>query len=69
MEDCFCDVPMDHEPEHAFIKDSAHPYIKFRCGREAEYRVGNWNMCEKHKKYLADPYKWVATKLEENIDA
>jgi hypothetical protein len=68
MKDCFCDVPM-RSKEHALIEDLTHPYIKFRCGRDAEYKVGNWNMCRGHKEYLADPNKWIAVKLEEDGNA
>jgi hypothetical protein len=64
MKDCFCDVPMGSK-EHALIEDTMHLYIRFRCGRDAEYRVGEWLMCESHKKHLADPNKWPAIKLEE----
>jgi hypothetical protein len=68
MKDCLCDVPMTSK-EHALIEDLTHPYIRFRCGRDAKYRVGDWNMCEKHKEHLADPHKWTAIKLEGESNA
>jgi len=63
MEGCFCNVPMV-SGEHALIVNLNSIY-KFICGRDAEYRVGSWFMCRKHKKYLADPNKWSAIKLED----
>jgi hypothetical protein len=66
MEGCLCDVPMASEENALIVRPDS--IYKFICGRDAEYRVGAWNMCARHKKYLADPNKWSAVKLEEVSD-
>jgi hypothetical protein len=50
--------------EYAQIHNPKSLMYKYLCGRPAVYKVGDWYMCEKHKKYLADPRKWDAEKLE-----
>lgn len=60
-----CCVIMPEEfKDHALIHNPDALIEKYVCGRPAEYKVGMWNMCEKHKKYLADPKKWEATPLD-----
>lgn len=41
--------------------------LKYKmCGLPAQYVVGSWCICEKHKKYYCDPRNWKAVKLEES---
>lgn len=68
MSEHFCNVPMPESlKEHALIHnpDSVYKYV---CGRKAAYKVGNWYVCEGHKKYYTDPNKWPAEPLEGVID-
>lgn len=61
-----CTVPMTEEfKEYALIHNPDATVYKYVCGRPAIYKVGGWYMCEKHKKYMADPNKWVAEKFSQ----
>jgi len=54
-----CTVPMD------FKKDKNGNVVGYElCGEEASYKVGDWYVCENHKKYYTDPHKWPATLLK-----
>jgi hypothetical protein len=35
-----------------------------RCGEPAKYKVGNWYVCEGHKKYYTDANKWPAEEID-----
>ena len=51
-------------PVNIYTNDDNEP-VYLECGLDAAYRVGNWYVCEKHKKYYTDPNNWEAVKLEE----
>jgi len=38
--------------------------MKYICGREAEFVVGDWCVCRKHKEYYTDKKGWKATPLQ-----
>jgi hypothetical protein len=57
-------MPEDFK-DHALIHNEDAKLYKYVCGRKAVYKVGDWYMCEKHKKYLADTNKWPAEIIKE----
>ncbi len=61
----YCTVPME-SAEHALDIDHNRPVYKYICGRSAEFRVGGWLMCGKHKTYLADAHGWESTPIEKS---
>lgn len=65
-----CCVPMPEElKEHALIHDPDAALYKYVCGRPAKWRVGMWEMCDEHKKFMADPNEWMAEPIGvENAD-
>lgn len=67
MSENICCMPMPEEvKEHALIHNEDALIYKHICGREAKYVVGNWLICEKHKKYYTDKKGWKATPLQED---
>jgi len=58
----FCTVPMDLVTDVNGDKHYVH------CGEPAKYKVGNWYVCEGHKKHYTDPNKWPAEPLEGVVD-
>ena len=58
----FCTVPQDLK---VGVDGKSH-YV--HCGEPAKYKVGDWYVCEGHKKYYTDLNKWPAEPLEEEID-
>ena len=50
--------------EHALIHNPDALVYKNLCGREAEFKVGDWYVCKKHKEYYTDPKGWAAIPLE-----
>ena len=66
MSEYFCCVPMPEElKDHALIHNPDAPIYKHICGREAKFKVGNWFVCKKHKKYYTDKKGWKATPIQE----
>ena len=59
----FCTVPQDLK----MGVDGNHYYV--HCGAPAVCKVGNWYVCEEHKKHYTDPNKWTAEPLEGAVDA
>lgn len=58
MREKTCMVPTDLNEKEGKLKYK-------RCGRPAKYVIGNWYLCEDHKNYYTEKYKWPATPLEE----
>jgi len=53
-----CTVPMGYE------KNEVGEVTGYKCcGEKAMYMVGNWYVCESHKKHYTDPNKWGAILL------
>lgn len=62
METKVCMVPLGiHENENGEVEYEC-------CGRPADYKVGYWFVCEKHKTHYCDRYKWNAELLEVGYD-
>ena len=59
----FCTVPVDIRTK---VNEGTAHYVP--CGLDAEYKVGNWYVCERHKKHYTDPNNWTAVPLEGEID-
>lgn len=58
MTEFICTVPTD-----LVLDTEGNPhYIK--CGEPAKYKVGDWYVCEGHKKYYTDAHNWPAEPLE-----
>ena len=65
-EKLLCCVPMAEElKDHALIHNENSKLYKYMCGRPAKWVVGDWFICEEHKKYMADPNGWMAEPIEE----
>lgn len=64
-----CCVPMPEElKDNALIHDPEAVLYKYVCGRPATWRVGMWEMCDKHKEFMADPNGWMAEPIKEEND-
>ena len=58
----FCTVPEGLKVDAEGTRHYVH------CGAPAEYKVGNWCVCENHKKHYTDPNNWAAEPLEGVVD-
>lgn len=61
-----CCVPMPETlKNHALLHKPDALIYKYICGRPAKWQVGMWEMCDKHKEFMADPSGWHAELIKQ----